>query len=148
MGERAEEAKERSRFLLLRVGDDLCAVPVTQVRSISAELATFPVPGTAPALKGLARHASQAIPVLDLATLLGCPKAANPEFPVTVIVRVGGQGCEETLGLLADEAVDIVTIDTSVLIERTRGVVRAQAAVGDRVAKLIDLGRISDGDRP
>ena len=79
-------ASRAGSFLLLRAGDDVCALPLSAVRRVVRALSVHPLPGAANELLGLAEFGGEPLAILDLARLVRAAPGANPACPVTVVV--------------------------------------------------------------
>jgi chemotaxis signal transduction protein len=126
-----------SRFLLVRAGDALCALPLHQVRRVVRALTVHALPGSSAELLGLAEFAGEPLPVLELATLAGGAAPAAGAARVTVVARLGRGDAAETVGLHAEEALEIVELAPP--SGATRGVVAGEALAGERRVAMLDL---------
>lgn len=130
-----------TRYLLLRAGDTLCAVPLGQVRRVVRALIVHPLPGAAPEFLGLAEFLGEPLPVLDLAALVGSVAASATSAAVTVVARIGNTEPAEVAGLNADEALEIVSLAPPAAgggMGR-RGIVAGEALAGERRVTVLDL---------
>lgn len=132
-------AQETRSFLLVQAGDQRCALPLTWVRQVVRSLSVRPLPGSAEELKGLAEFAGEPLPVLDLARLVGSPPGASPAYPVTVVVRAGPEEAQETVGLAADAALEVVEIPVREIVAGEGGVVLGEANVSGEAVRVINL---------
>ena len=64
-------------ILVFRTGAHLCALPIRLIRETMRTLPTRPMSCDLPAYLGLSLIRGKACPVLDLATLIGCPTPAK-----------------------------------------------------------------------
>ncbi|HXU45527.1 MAG TPA: chemotaxis protein CheW [Thermoanaerobaculia bacterium] len=129
--------------LLVRAGEQVCALPVAAVRRVVRALSVHPLPGARPELAGLAEFAGEALAVLDLSRLLGAPLGPHPAFPVTVVVWAGPLERREAVGLAADEALEVVLIDDAAVVPGA-GFLRGDAMVGARLVRVLDLERLGE----
>jgi purine-binding chemotaxis protein CheW len=97
--------------LLLRIGAATCAVPLHDVVETMRPLPVEPVGGASSCVRGVARVRGEAVPVVDLASVLGDHDGATPTR--FVIVRAG----RRSVALVAD----------AVLGTRSLAVARLQA---------------------
>ncbi len=86
------------RYLLVRVGEHECALPLARVRRVVRTLAVQPLPGAAPALLGVAGLRGRLVPVWSLRILLGYPPGEAPRW----LARTTG---EPALAVAFDELV-------------------------------------------
>ncbi len=85
----------------VRVGSELYALPVETVREVAELGRPTPVPGAATGTLGLLGLHGAALPVFDLASLLGLASAVHAERLVVLETRHG------PAGLVVDEVVDV-----------------------------------------
>lgn len=94
----------RLPWLLCRAGLHLCALPVEQIAEVMRPLPVEPLADAPPFVRGVAVIRGAPVPVIDLALLLGQPKAAITRL---ITVRAGGRvlalAVGEILGLKRDE---------------------------------------------
>jgi chemotaxis signal transduction protein len=129
-------------YLLVRAGEDFCALPLLRVRRIVRELAVSPLPGTAPELKGLAEFGGEPLPVLDLGRLVGAAPGATPPFAVTVLAWAGPEEARELVGLAVDSVVEVVEVPAEDVVAGGEGIVRGEASVGDRAVRVLALSAL------
>jgi chemotaxis signal transduction protein len=73
---------EHVELLAIHAGDRPYALRLSQTSGLHPDRPVTPLPGPQPALLGLAGFAGTAVPVYDLAALLGHPVAARPRWLV------------------------------------------------------------------
>jgi purine-binding chemotaxis protein CheW len=93
-------------LLVLVVGDQRVALPVEAVRAVRSPGPVAHVPAGGSALVGMIGEQGDALPVAPLAALLGLPRAAATDQQWVVVL----DHPTAPLGLLADLAVDIVSV--------------------------------------
>ncbi len=130
--------------LLVRVGEQICAVPVGAVRRVVRALTVHPLPGARAELAGLAEFAGEPLPVLDLGRLIGAPIGPHPLFPVTVVVWSRTADGREAIGLAADEALEVVDLSASSWLPAA-GFLVGEALVGDQVVRVLDPDQLGGG---
>ncbi len=123
--------------LLVRVGEQICAVPVAAVRRVVRALTVHPLPGARPELSGLAEFGGEPLPVLDLGRLIGAPIGPHPLFPVTLVVWSRTPDGRETIGLAADEALEVVDLSAASWLPAA-GFLIGEALVGDTIVRVLD----------
>ncbi len=133
----------KGRFLLLRTGCVLCAVPIGRVLRVRRKLHVHPVPGSDSRLVGLAQYRGEPLTVLDIGVLVDGDKQPSENQPITVVVRAGAQGLE-TIGLAVDEAVDLATIPEATITVLSEGLVAGEAVLGSELVRILDLGALGD----
>ncbi|MGX6606333.1 chemotaxis protein CheW [Micromonosporaceae bacterium Da 78-11] len=73
---------EHVELLAIRAGDRAYALRLSQTSGLHPDRPVTPLPGPQPALLGLAGFAGTAVPVYDLAALLGHPGSGRPRWLV------------------------------------------------------------------
>jgi chemotaxis signal transduction protein len=134
-----------TKALLARAGDCWCAIPLEDLRRVLPAVRLHPLPGAGWEIAGLAEVEGEPLVVLNLERLVEAPAGAAADFPVTLVVAAGAR--RETVGLAADEAGDIVQLDAGQLAAARasgprRGVTAGELALGDRLVRLVALGRL------
>ncbi|HEV8630866.1 MAG TPA: chemotaxis protein CheW [Thermoanaerobaculia bacterium] len=129
-----------TKALLARAGDCWCAIPLDDLRRVLPAVKLHPLPGAGWEIAGLAEVEGEPLVVLNLERLVEAPPGAAADFPVTLVVAAGAR--RETIGLAADEAGDIVLLDPARASGERRGVAAGELAVGDRLVRLVALGRL------
>ena len=122
------------RALLVRAGDRWCALPLAQVRRVIKALKLYPLPGAGAEIAGLAEVDGEPLVILSLERLIDAPPGAGSDLPIALLVEPGG----EPIGLLADEAGDIVRLDTAAVLGAPQGLVRGETRIGERLVQVLD----------
>jgi len=121
----------------VRVGAELYALPVESVLEIAEVGRLTPVPGARPGTLGLQNLRGSALPIFDLARLLGVSGSEGPER----VVIVDHEGCHA--GLAVDEACDVGGLPEG--DAETDSELLAGAALTDGgLVGIIDVGRLFD----
>lgn len=135
----AAGGRAAATHLLVRAGEFVCALPLGAVRRVLRALPLYPLPGSAPELKGLAEFAGDPLPVLDLARLARAPQGANPAYPVTVVAWAGPPEARELVGLAADAALEVAHLPAAAVVGGDGALVAGETVVGGQVVRVIDL---------
>lgn len=146
----APQGRVEATHLLVRAGEYVCALPLAAVRQVLRSLPLYPLPGSAPELKGLAEFGGDPLPVLDLARLARAPQGANPTFPVTVVAWAGPPESRELVGLAADAALDVVVLPAAAVLPAAgiggdAGLVAGEALVAGQLVRVINLQALGQG---
>jgi chemotaxis signal transduction protein len=135
----AASGRAAATHLLVRAGEYVCALPLGAVRRVLRALPLYPLPGSAPELKGLAEFAGDPLPVLDLARLARAPQGANPAYPVTVVAWAGPPEARELVGLAADAALEVAYLPAATVVGGDGALVAGETVVAGQVVRVIDL---------
>jgi purine-binding chemotaxis protein CheW len=125
--------------LLVRAGEYVCALPLAAVRRVLRSLPVHALPGASAELLGLAEFGGEPLPVLDLGRLVRAAPAANPSYPVTVVVWAGPPQAREVVGLSADAALEVVAIQPESVIAGDGGLLQGETLLEGEVVRVLNL---------
>ncbi len=133
-----------ARFVTLRVGDAVLALPLAEIMEIVRRPDIVRIPLSPPSLEGLARRHGVVLPVIALRSILGLPAGERDAAARVVVIDHRGQ----PVGLAVDRVDGIVTVNGG-RIDRDTGGAGVDAALlagvirdpkGDSVAAILDAG--------
>ncbi len=135
--------------VLFHVGDAVYAVSAADVVQMESYAGATPVPGVPDWVAGLMQIRGRVVPIVDLRRRFGLPAQAPALGARVIVVSDRGAG-SRVIGLLVDAAREVTRIDADKMLpppdlvaDRTGGLVRAVARVGDRIVLVIDAARVS-----
>jgi purine-binding chemotaxis protein CheW len=142
---------DRLQVCTFSLGEQVFALPVSQIQEVVRHLATTPVPLAPAAVRGLANLRGMVATSIDLRRRLGLPERAPGAGEVTVVVR----GDEGPVCLVVDDVGDVVEIDPDDL-ERppetmrpaVRDLVRGICKLDDHLILLLDTTRALEAGAP
>jgi purine-binding chemotaxis protein CheW len=121
----------------VRVAGEQYALPVEQVTEVVELEALTEVPGAPDSLLGLRNLRGEILPVIDLASVLGLHRDAQPAR--LVVATDGGRHA----GFAIDEVLDVAALpETSP--EHTLGYVRQTAVADGALLGVLDAGALLD----
>ncbi|PDW02335.1 chemotaxis protein CheW [Candidatus Viridilinea mediisalina] len=133
---------ETGEFLLVRVSDELYALPSAAVREVARWRAPTAVPGAPPILPGIISQRGVVTPIVDLRLMLGL--AAQATTRATRLIIMHHESCD--LALLVDAVLDLAALPPADLtpppaaLEPSRArLLTAVARYGDRPLALLSL---------
>lgn len=135
-----DEAAEELSFLLLRAGGKLLALSLAYVDEVVQMPALETAGGDLRAVAGLANYHGEMIAVIDVAEIAtGVRSKLSPEMAMVI-----SQVRPRRLGLMVEEAVDVVTVHRAALSASDEVLPGAIKAAGilqlkDRTALVIDM---------
>lgn len=134
-------------YLVVRAGATFCGLPVDRIRKVVRALPVHGIAGSNPVLLGLSQLDGEPIGVLDLGRLVGVGATGTTEHGVTVVAAVGPHDRLETVGLAADEALQIARyeIEEQEILQPKSTL--SERPLGDRIVKLLDLSRLQGEGR-
>lgn len=122
-----------SLHVLFRVADGDYALPAAHVLQMEAYEGATPIPNASAEVVGIVSVRGLVIPVIDLRARFGFPPAAERGIEARIVVAMFG---DRTVGLLADHAREVASIDASdlrsappIVRERSGGVVESVVTV-------------------
>lgn len=101
------------QYMTFKLGDELFAINVSQVREVLEVLQITKVP-TAPAyMRGVVNVRGQAIPVVDLRLRFGLPNIADTVTTRVIVMELNIDGETAIIGGLADSVHEVIELDSS-----------------------------------
>lgn len=134
-------------YLVVRAGATFCGLPVDRIRKVVRALPVHGIAGSNPVLLGLSQLDGEPIGVLDLGRLVGVGATGTTEHGVTVVALVGPPDRLETVGLAADEALQVASYEIEEGEILDPEATFSERSRGDRVVKLLNLSRLGGEDR-
>jgi len=102
---------ETRQYMTFKLGDELFAIDVAQVREVLEVSQITKVP-TAPAyMRGVVNVRGQATPVVDLRLRFGLPKGADTVHTRVIVMELELDGEATVLGGIADSVHEVIELD-------------------------------------
>ena len=102
---------EAYQYMTFKLGDELFAINVSQVREVLEVLQITKVP-TAPAyMRGVVNVRGQAIPVVDLRLRFGLPSIADTVHTRVIVMELSLDGETAVIGGLADSVHEVIELE-------------------------------------
>jgi len=102
---------EISQFITFKLGNELFAIPVDQVREVLELSIITSVPTARPYMRGVVNVRGRAIPVVDLKLRFGLPAAPDTLNTRIIVLELFLDGETAVLGGVADSVHEVVEID-------------------------------------
>jgi purine-binding chemotaxis protein CheW len=103
---------ETCQYMTFKLGDELFAINVSQVREVLEVLQIARVP-TAPAyMRGVVNVRGQAIPVVDLRLRFGLPGVSDTVNTRIIVMELNIDGEVVVIGGLADSVHEVIELDS------------------------------------
>lgn len=113
------EKKHLESFAIVRVANDYFAIKATSVVEIMVMPKVTKVPKGARYLKGLFNHRGRILTLIDASSRLGlCKVEIGEKTPLVIIQHIEADKQLE-FGVLVDEVVDMIEMDSSLILEST-----------------------------
>lgn len=144
---------ENAQYVTLGVAGDLYAAPVEQVQEILDMRPVARLPKAPANLLGMTDVRGEGVPVLDLRLTLGLPHAEDTENTRIVVLKLGHEARDITVGLRTDRVYEVTVLDNGAL-EPPPAVAAgwnssAVAGIGRRngnFVTVLDLDRLLDAE--
>ncbi len=110
LGQDHEDDNQGSQYLTFMLDDECYGVSILQVQEIRGWETTTRVPNTPRHLKGVVNLRGNIVPVYDLRLWFGMPRVEYGKETVVIIVRVGEEGGERSMGMVVDAVSDVLVV--------------------------------------
>lgn len=108
---------ENAQYVTLGIAGETFAAPVGRVQEILEVQPISRIPNAPASFLGMIDVRGQGVPVIDLRMKLGLEAACDTVNTRILVLRVGMDGRELTLGLKADRVFEVTALDETVLEE-------------------------------
>lgn len=149
------ESTTALQYLTFRAGGETYALGLLEIREIVEHGPLDSLPAASDAVLGLRNLRGEAVPVLDLARILGAPAAAPDGPGCILVVDAPVDGRTVTAGLLADAVGQVMAVGPGDFqdppLAGTPGrtdYLKALARSGDRFVPVLSLERIFAATSP
>jgi purine-binding chemotaxis protein CheW len=142
-----------AQYITFKLGDELFAIDVAQVREILEISRVTRVP-TAPAyMRGVVNVRGKAIPVVDLRQKFGLPTAGDTLNTRIVVMEVELDGEVTIVGGLADSVHDVIELEPaqinpppSIAMRWRTELIRGMGRRGEEFIIILDIGAVFSND--
>ncbi len=142
-------SSQPSQFLTYKLGDEMFAVSVAQVREV-LELAPITKVPTAPDyMRGVVNVRGNAIPVVDLRLKFGLPRAEDTLHTRIIVLelKLDGESC--VLGGIADSVHEVIELDPAqttppptIAMRWRSDFIRGMGRRGDQFIIILDIDAV------
>jgi len=141
----AQVAADTRNIVCVTAAGSEYGIDVSVVLGVNPLMAITPVPGAPRHIRGVVKIRGRAIPVVELAEMIGLTGGAAGSKPRIVIVRAAG----ELVGLLVDGVTRVISarLDVTGVPPACESVTRCLEGVarfGDEIVFLIDVNAVLD----
>jgi len=151
--ETVTNANETFQYMTFKLGDELFAINVAQVREVLEVLQITKVP-TAPAyMRGLVNVRGQAIPVVDLRRRFGLPSVPDTVHTRVCVMELTLDGETAIIGGLADSVHEVIELDKDSINPPPRIAMRWRSEFilgmgkrGDEFIIILDVNAVFSSD--
>lgn len=100
-----------SQYVTIGAASQLFAAPVDKVWEILELRPISRLPQAPSNLLGMIDVRGEGVPVLDFRSTIGLPPTEDDENTRIVVLRIGSDGAENTIGLKADRVFEVTVLD-------------------------------------
>lgn len=151
MSDNDKDPNELSQYLTFVVDDEEYGVPILSVRGIQGWERTTPIPNSPDYIMGIINLRGEIVPIVDLRRRFNLEAIPYGQQTVVVVVRVGEQDNQRTVGLVVDAVADVHDIDTKDIRstpefgERANNeFVRGLGLIGDKMVIILEIDQVTD----
>lgn len=145
--------QESSQYITFKLGNELFAINVTQVREV-LEVSTITRVPTAPEdMRGVVNVRGKAIPVIDLRCRFGLPAAADTVSTRIIVMELIIEGEDTVLGGIADSVHEVIELDPATLAPPPRigmrwktEFIKGMGRRGDEFVVVLDVNAVFSSD--
>ena len=141
--------KETAQYITFKLGDELFAINVSQVREVLDLSLITKVPTAPDYMRGVVNVRGSAIPVVDLRLKFGLPKAAETVQTRIVVLELDLDGETIVLGGLADSVHEVIELEPGQIDEPPRiglrwktELIQGMGKRGDQFIIILDIARV------
>src|SRR5262245_8906736 len=124
-----------AHYITFRLGDELFAINVNQVREVLDMSVITRVPHAPSYMRGVVNVRGSAIPVVDLRVKFGLPPTADTVNTRIVVIELSLDGEAVVVGGIADSVHDVMEMDASQVEEAPRMAMRWRAELVQGLGK-------------
>lgn len=144
---------EPAQYITFKLGDELFAIDVVQVREVLDLTQITRVP-TAPAyMRGVVNVRGSAIPVVDLRLKFGLPSASDTVNSRIVVLELELDGETTVVGGIADSVHEVIELAPGEINEPPRiamrwrsELIRGMGRRGEEFVIILDIGKVFASD--
>ena len=144
---------QTAHYITFRLGDELFAIDVVQVREVLDLTSITRVPTAPSYVRGVVNVRGTAIPVVDLRLKFGLPAAADTVHTRIVVLEVELDGEKTVVGGLADSVHDVIELEPQHIDEPPRlamrwrtELIKGMGKQGDEFIIILDINRVFASD--
>lgn len=116
----ANDLAQRSQFLTFKLGEEMFALDVAQVREILDVTPITKVPRSPEFMRGVINVRGSVVPVVDLRLKFGLPATERTVDTRIVVMEIALEGELSTIGAMADAVHDVMELDPEAIEETPR----------------------------
>jgi len=142
-----------AHYITFKLGDEIFAIPVAQVREVLDLTQITHVPTAPPYMRGVVNVRGSAIPVVDLRRKFGLPPVADSVNTRIVVLELHLDGETTVVGGIADSVHNVIELEADEITEPPRLAMRWRSDVicgmgrrDDQFIIILDIDKIFASD--
>ena len=144
-----DSIKITAQYITFKLGDELFAINVGQVREVLDLSLITRVPTAPPYMRGVVNVRGNAIPVVDLRLKFGLPQAPDTVQTRIVVLELELDGEPVVLGGLADSVHEVIELEPGQIDEPPKigmrwktDLIQGMGKRGDQFIIILDIARV------
>ena len=144
---------EPAHYITFKLGDELFAIPVTQVREVLDLTEITKVPTAPDYMRGVVNVRGSAIPVVDLRLKFGLPPIDDSVNSRIVVLEMELDGETTVVGGIADSVHNVIELEPNEINEPPRlgmrwrsDLIRGMGRQDDHFIIILDIGKVFASD--
>jgi purine-binding chemotaxis protein CheW len=144
---------ETTQYLSFKLGEEIFAVDVAQVREILDVIAITKVPQTPDFMQGVINLRGSVVPVMDMRLKFGMPPTERTVNTCIIVMEVTQDGETMVLGSLADSVQEVLDLDPDQIEPAPRigtrlrsDFIKGMGKQNERFIIILDIDRIFTAD--
>ncbi len=144
---------ETTQYLSFKLGEEIFAVDVAQVREILDVIAITKVPQTPDFMKGVINLRGSVVPVMDMRLKFGMPPTERTVNTCIIVMEVIQDGETMVLGSLADSVQEVLDLEPDQIEPPPRigtrlrsDFIKGMGKQNERFIIILDIDRIFSAD--
>ncbi len=146
---------ETTQYLSFKLGDEIFAVDVAQVREILDVITITKVPQTPDFMQGVINLRGSVVPVMDMRLKFGMPPTERTVNTCIIVMEVIQDGETMVLGSLADSVQEVLDLEPEQIESPPRigtrlrsSYIKGMGKQNERFIIILDIDRIFSADEP
>ena len=146
---------ETTQYLSFKLGEEIFAVDVAQVREILDVITITKVPQTPDFMQGVINLRGSVVPVMDMRLKFGMPPTERTVNTCIIVMEVIQDGETMVLGSLADSVQEVLDLEPEQIESPPRigtrlrsSYIKGMGKQNERFIIILDIDRIFSADEP
>lgn len=149
----SEAIQESTQYMTFKLGDELFAINVSQVREVLELSLITRVPTSPDYMRGVVNVRGKSIPVVDLRLKFGLPRGKETVHTRIVVMELDLDGEETVIGGVADSVHEVIELEASqinppprIAMKWRTELIQGMGRRGDEFIIILDLNAVFTSD--